>query len=242
MMILFQLLIFPSNRVSLMKTLFSILNIIFILLVHTAWANENNYKPAFIYNYLLEPLLNIDELLQGSNIEVTHCQIMDPNSKQKNVYGGLGSCLYKTLPFKRDKENNSKKQIYIHTLINKREEITLTLSWNPISMMNIFNSYWDETLDPFNNRFILRVVPPHTLSDFLSKVLKIESTDSNALNIDALQIDIAPYNNEENISSIIFSILEEEVAYSMEIITNYYLGSENFFIISKDKYKENEIH
>ena len=235
-----------------MKTLFPILNIIFILLVHTTWANENNYKPAFMYNYLFEPLLDIDELFQESkNIEVTHCQIIDPNSKpaqtsskeQENVYEGLGSCLYKALPFKRDKENNSKKQIYIHTLINKTEEITLTLSWNPMSIMNIFNSYWDETLDQLNNRFILRAVPPHTLSDFLSKVLGIESINSNVFNIDALQIDIKPYNNEENISSIIFSILEEtEIVYSIEIITNYYLGSENFFMVSQDKYKENEVH
>ena len=237
-----------------MKTLFSILNIIFILLVHTAWASENNYKPAFIYNYLFEPLLDIDELLQESNIEITHCQVIDPNSKQvqtssteqKNVYGGLGSCLYKALPFTRDEENNSKKQIYIHTLVNKTEEITLSLSWNPMSMMNIFDSYWDETLDPLNNRFILRAVPPHRLSDFLSKVLKVDSTrisDSSSFNIDALQMDIKPYNNEENISSIIFSILEEtEIAYSIEMITNYYLGSEIFFMVSKDKYKENEIH
>ena len=228
------------------------LSIIFTPLFNTARAEENNYNKSNVYNYLLKPLLEVEELLPNSDtLRITHCQVVDPNlnqemdsqTQQENTYEDLGACLYQAIPFRKGKKNNGKKSIYIHMLINKIEEITLILSWDIMSLGDIWSSYWNETLTPLNNAFILTAMNPYTISDVLNKITGIEDTE---LHIDEIQIKIQPHDTqEEQVSSITLIALDQsEVVYSMQVITNYYIGSDDFFINSIDKYKmdnENEM-
>ena len=229
------------------------LSFIVTSILNTVWASENNYSQEGVYKYLFEPLIGIDELLQEyvDVVEVTHCEFIDQaNQTQKHIYGGLGSCLYKALPFTEDEESDRKKQIYIHTLVNKTKEFTLIFSWNSLSIMDIFNSYWDETSAPLTNQLSLKAAVPYTISDVLNELLgtkNVTTLGSYPFNIDELQIDIKPYgSDEEKMSLITLTALEDSKSvYTMEIITNYYIGSEGFFINSKDQYEvstNNETH
>ena len=238
-----------------MKRFFFILlklNFIVISAGNTVYASEQSYSGRSIYKYFLEPLLGIDELLQSDSntFTVTHCEFINPEDQtQQYVYEGLGSCLYEAIPFTKE-EDADKQQIHIHILIDNTQEFTLILSWNSLSIFDIFSFYWNKTLSPLANRLTLTAASPHTLSDVLNHFLKLENTavaNIRSLNIDELQIDMKPYRSDEEKTNLVtlIALEDSQIVYTIEIITNYYPGNENFFIASKDQYEvstNNETH
>ena len=237
-------------------------------------SSEDPYTSHFLYETLLEPLIQLDEKLQQSSLfQITHCSIVETpaqhntsdtaqidesssSDEQALQYRALGSCLYEEIPFFTE-DDKPQKSIVIHTLIRETRRFDLRLTWQSISLSQLFSSYSNESPVELTNRIQITSADSHSLSEFFKYLLwgddlenpPIEQTtpQSTILSLvyDKLQswiltegigqwiLDIKP--SSEDLLNIAFSVVSSSgsVIYHTEFLTNYYIGSHDYFIQSK---------
>ena len=190
--------------------------------------------------------------------------------KQKNsslssitgkIYGGLGSCLYETLdlyPKQEGSGNNplniNKKQILVYMVIHQ-EEVRLLLTFNLFSTTDILGSYWNRQPERLISNIQIKTVSPHSALDIVNTLLSLPieknplaglniSPVKEADNINEIQLNVQPHKNdhkEQSLLSVTLSLLaNKKTVYQISAFTNYYAGSSDFFIVSKDQYTKND--
>ena len=199
------------------------------------------YGKSSVYEYVIEPVLGFDHLLQGI---VTHCRIVKEGvSSPIQIYDGLGSCLYAQIPFLPEEEK-SLRTVIIDLNPIETEESQLIFEWEAMSFMDFIYAYGEQSLQSLSNKLSLRSVSTKSLSLFIKKVLRaynIEDTGflSRLFKVKAneVRVTLEPYDNQE--SRLVFSLLDEsgKILHTIEAITNYTIGSTDFFITSKDQYR-----
>ena len=211
---------------------------------------EINHESNFIYELLLEPLIHLDENLQNNNFfQITHCSIVSDETPLQ--YKALGSCLYEQIPLFSEEQQ---KSIVVHTLIRGKRRFDLQLTWQSISLSQLFSSYTNESSEELVNRIQITSADSHSLSEFFKYLLlggdeqekpSINQTTILALaqnklqswilqeDIDQWILDINP--SSEDLLNVDFSVINSSgsIIYHIEFLTNYYIGSTDYFIQSK---------
>ena len=195
---------------------------------------EEDYSSSFIYSAVLEPLLGLDKALNKEQFKVTHCRVLD--EEESIIYQGLGSCFYHELPLFSEETEDSKK-VLVHVAVGSNVH-DLLISWNPFSVEDLLEAYGKEELIKLS--IDIQAHSEDYLNSFLESALLVNPQpalkEMFSVNIHKIQLSILPQENSDSEIKISLWNRAEQFIDSYSIMTNYYIGAEEFFIASKDIY------
>ncbi len=209
------------------------------------------YGKSFGYEYLVEPLISLDEELGHI---VTHCSIVGEDLSQViQTYDGLGSCIFEQVDVLSDEER-PRKNIIFHTTVND-QLFDLLFQWEGLNVQDILNSYTENNPHKLSSQITLDLLSDsQSLSDslsylILSELFKTSSSEGAHLfqtasslllqkEIDVIRLDLASYG--EGLLKVTLSFVDsiDVEFYKLEFITNYYAGADEYFVTSVDQYQE----
>ena len=209
------------------------------------------YGKSSVYNYLVEPLISLDE--QWGHI-VTHCSIVGEDLSQViQTYDGLGSCIFDQVDVLSDEEK-LQKNIVFHTQV-EGQVFDLLFQWVGLSVQDILDSYLTENPYKLSNQITLKLLgDEQSLSDSLSYLILSELFKTSSLEdrqavqtvssfllqnkIDVIRLNLVPYADGLLKVTLSFFNSHDVEFYQLEVITNYYPGSDEYFVTSIDQYQE----
>ncbi len=209
------------------------------------------YDKPSIYRYLLEPLLSLDEAWGDT---VTHCSVLGEDLSQViQIYDGLGSCIFEQVDLFSDEEE-IQKNIIFHIQVKSRL-FDLLFQWTDLSVQDIFNSYLENNPHKLSSQITLELLgDEQSLFDDLSYFVLSEmfktslSKDEHNLQnasplllqkkIDTIHLNVVPYADGLLKVTLSFFDSQDVEFYKLGVITNYYIGADEFFVTSIDQYLE----
>ena len=209
------------------------------------------YGKSYVYEYAVEPLVSLDE--EWGHI-VTHCSIMGEDLSQGiRTYDGLGSCVFEQVEMLSDEEE-LRKSVVFHVQAGG-QLFNLLFRWEGLSLQDILHSYLRNNPRRLSSRITLNLLSDEqSLSDFLSYLILSEvfktpsSEDQNIFQttssfllqkkIDFIHLRLSPYLKGLLKVTLSFIDSDDVEFYTLDIITNYYVGAEEYFVTSIDQYQE----
>lgn len=231
-----------------MKKVVSIL-FIYLFSVYPIKAFSDQYEKSFFYDFIVQPFFDLDQTLNTiPGLQITHCSILQEGVSLENAkkYSGFGSCLFHEVPV-FDQEDTPQKQVIAHILMNNQHQMSIIISWSYVSVYSLWGFIQnDQPLE-----FVLQIEkwPAGSLSGLLEQILMhfLDAADETAAgllpfilqsrrDIHTIRLQAAPLEN--NFVSIEFSLFsnEEHLIDSYSVVTDYYIGADEFFAASKDRY------
>ena len=215
----------------------------------SAGFENSTYGKSTLYNYLLEPVISLDE--NWGSI-ATHCSVLGEDLKKAQTYKGLGSCLFDQAAV-FSSEGRVEKNIIFHITLEDRF-FDLLFQWEGLSLQDVLASYINEDPHKLSSRISFRLVNSElSLSDFLSDLvsselwtaqtaqenLLVQQTASLLLKrkISAVHLAVTPHSEGLIKAKLSFAASTSEVFYELEVITNYYAGADKYFTASIDQYQ-----
>ena len=206
-----------------------------------------DYGKSFIYKYFVEPLVSLDEKLEPI---IAHCSILGEDLSQKiQTYNGVGSCFFEQMNVFSNEEK-PRKNVVFHV----NPFFDLLFQWEGLSIQDVFRSYREEdphglsgeiTLDLMRNK---QSASGH-LSYLLSETFQPSSLENKNLmetissvllknRVNSLFLNASPY--KEGLLKVALSFMNENnvIFYTLEVVTNYYPGADEYFVMSMDYYQE----
>lgn len=206
-----------------------------------------DYGKSFMYKYLVEPLVSLDERLEPI---ISYCSILGADISQKiRTYNGVGSCLYEQMNMLSN-ERKSRKNILFHV----NHLFDLLFQWKGFSVRDVFRSYRKKDPHGLSGEITLDLMSDEqsvsdNLSYLISEVLQPSSIEDKELiktissvllknKIDAVFLKTAPYKKGLLKVTLNFMDIDNTALYTLEAVTNYYPGADEYFFISIDFYQE----
>ena len=211
-------------------------------------AETQDYGKSFMYKYFVEPLVSLDEQLEPI---IAHCSILGEDLSQRvQTYNGVGSCLFDQMNILSKKDISRRKNVLFHV----NHLFDLLFQWEGFSVRDVFRSYrkkdphglsGEVTLDLMSNGQSLS----DNLTYLLSEVFEPSSFEDEELiktissvlmkdRVGAILLKASPY--EEGVLKVALNFIntDDEMFYTLEAVTNYYPGSDEYFVVSIDYYQE----
>lgn len=208
---------------------------------HHTMSQNKSYGKSVMYEYLIEPFVHLDAFLTNSHFKSVHCRILETPDVVK-IYEGLGSCLFEQISFV---EQEKKSTVIVYTILENNEGYDFLITWKPFSIMNILSSYRDKNLKKMSNQISIVSISQNGLSEFIYRYLEILREQEMDFPIDKInvhKIDFRFQSYKTHLMSIMLNVLDSsnQNIYEIEVVTNYYIGSDDFFIMTKDRYESME--
>jgi len=207
------------------------------------------YGKHHFYRYVVEHLVSMDE--EWGRL-ITHCSIVEEDQVIQ-TYDGLGSCIFRQVDVLSDEER-SRKNIIFHAQAED-QVFDLLFQWEGLSVQDIFGSYLDEDPHKLSSQITLDILnEDKSLSESLSYLILYEmfqavssrdriifQKSSDFLlqkTINVIRLTLVPY--AEGLLQVTLSFVDSlnKEFYKLEVVTNYYLGADEYFVTSMDQYQE----
>ncbi len=213
-------------------------------------SESSDYGRSTLYSYLLEPFIVLDEKWDSV---VSHCSILDKDLQTIQIYKGMGSCLFDQVDVLSNEEEVEKNIIFHVTL--EGQSFDLLFQWEGFSLQEVFSSYMDEEPHRLSSRISFRLINSGlSLSDFLLALISSEIWTAQTAqeahlvrkvlsiflkkNISAVRLALTPYSAGLMKAELSFLDSADNVFYRLAVITNYYVGADEYFLTSMDRYQK----
>lgn len=194
----------------------------------------------FFYKYFIERFVHF-------KTPVLYCGVVQEEG-QTHFYEDLGACLYEQIPYFL--KSTKKKTLILYFLTSEDQLLPLQITWQTLSLWDLFVSYWSK--DPLRllNQIYLTEASKGEGSAVVAHFLKSSYPQMapffSDTGVGEVQLHLTSYGPGSPGSSgggLVKGSLkllspEKNPVYKIEFVTNYHVGSKDFFITSFDQYKK----
>ena len=213
---------------------------------------NESYGQSFLYHFGIQPFFNLEEFFSKTlGLNIINCTILEetPSLEDSQKYDGLGSCIFDSgIVFTEDEQPQTK--IRVNVLSNRGEVNSFILEASPLSLTSLWASYRSQI--PLEFFLKISLEKPRSLDNWIYSLLSnnfqtfLENSNVSKLSIHRIELHLSPLL--ENLMDVEAALFNEEgnKIYKYSMVTNYSVGTQEFFLASKDQHllteTENPVH